>query len=78
MCLLRNWQEASLKNGLPALGLHLSDLANRLQGCYHLTTAGKFTEAISKLRQLLLAVPLLVVDTKQEVRHLSFFYISRY
>lgn len=65
--LLRNWQEASLRNSLPAIGLHLGDLANRLQICYHHTTAGKFSEAISKLRQLLLAVPLLVVDSKQEV-----------
>ena len=65
--LLRNWQEASLKSGLPAIGLRLGDLANRLQTCYHLTTAGKFSEAIVKLRQLLLAVPLLVVDSKQEV-----------
>uniref|UniRef100_A0A0N5AHK6 Coatomer subunit alpha n=1 Tax=Syphacia muris TaxID=451379 RepID=A0A0N5AHK6_9BILA len=64
--LFRNWQESSLKTGLPAIGLHLGDLANRLQTCYHLTTAGKFSEAIAKLRQILLAVPLLVVDSKQE------------
>uniref|UniRef100_A0A914ZVK8 Coatomer subunit alpha n=1 Tax=Parascaris univalens TaxID=6257 RepID=A0A914ZVK8_PARUN len=64
---LRNWQESSGKNGLPALGLHLGDLANRLQTCYHLTTSGKFAEAIEKLRQLLLSVPLLVVESKQEV-----------
>uniref|UniRef100_A0A0M3ILK3 COPI_C domain-containing protein n=1 Tax=Ascaris lumbricoides TaxID=6252 RepID=A0A0M3ILK3_ASCLU len=64
---LRNWQESSGKNGLPAVGLHLGDLANRLQTCYHLTTSGKFAEAIEKLRQLLLSVPLLIVDSKQEV-----------
>uniref|UniRef100_A0A914R8F4 Coatomer alpha subunit C-terminal domain-containing protein n=1 Tax=Parascaris equorum TaxID=6256 RepID=A0A914R8F4_PAREQ len=27
---LRNWQESSGKNGLPALGLHLGDLANQV------------------------------------------------
>uniref|UniRef100_A0A0M3J4F2 Coatomer subunit alpha (inferred by orthology to a human protein) n=1 Tax=Anisakis simplex TaxID=6269 RepID=A0A0M3J4F2_ANISI len=64
---LRNWQDAAGKNGLPAVGLQLGDLANRLQVCYHLTTSGKFGEAIEKLRQLLLSVPLLVVNSKQEV-----------
>ncbi|VDK27188.1 unnamed protein product [Gongylonema pulchrum] len=63
---LRNWQDGAGRSGLPAVGLHLGDLAARLQTCYHLTTSGKFTEAVEKLRLLLLSVPLLVVDSKQE------------
>lgn len=35
--------------------------------CYQLTTSGKFIEAIDKLRNLLLSVPLLIVDTRQEI-----------
>ncbi|VDM97379.1 unnamed protein product [Thelazia callipaeda] len=65
--LLRNWQDASGRTGLPAVGLHLGDLAARLQNCYQLTTSGKFGEAVEKLRQLLLSVPLLIVDSKQEM-----------
>ncbi|RCN35209.1 coatomer alpha subunit [Ancylostoma caninum] len=64
---LRNWQEASGKNGLPAVAVTLADLASRLQGCYHLTTAGKFADAIDKLRKILLSVPMLIVNSKQEV-----------
>ncbi|VIO97225.1 coatomer alpha subunit, putative [Brugia malayi] len=64
---LRNWQDGGGRSGLPAVNLQLSDLATRLQTCYHLTTSGKFSEAVEKLRQLLLSVPLLVVDSKQEM-----------
>lgn len=68
----RNWKDSSSKdspskNGLPAIGLHLSDLVQRLQMCYQLTTNGKFAKAIEKLQNILLSVPLLVVDTKQEI-----------
>lgn len=38
-----------------------------LQEASQLTTAAKFSEALDKLRGILLAVPLIVVDTKQEV-----------
>uniref|UniRef100_A0A8C3LMD3 COPI coat complex subunit alpha n=1 Tax=Chrysolophus pictus TaxID=9089 RepID=A0A8C3LMD3_CHRPC len=63
----RNWKEAGLKNALPAVGLKLNDLIQRLQLCYQLTTAGKFEEAVEKFRSILLSVPLLVVDNKQEI-----------
>lgn len=63
----RNWKDATPKTSLPAVGLHLTDLVQRLQVCYQLTTAGKFTEAIEKLQTILLSVPLLVVDTKQDI-----------
>ncbi|KAJ7418410.1 coatomer subunit alpha-like protein [Pitangus sulphuratus] len=45
----------------------LNDLIQRLQLCYQLTTAGKFEEAVEKFRSILLSVPLLVVDNKQEI-----------
>ena len=60
-------KEAGAKSGLPAVGLKLSDLVQRLQGAYQLTTQGKFQEAIDKFRSILLSVPLLVVDNKQEI-----------
>lgn len=55
------------KNQLPVIGVKLADLVQQLQVCYQLTTGGKFTEAIEKFQLLLLQVPLLVVDTKQEI-----------
>jgi len=64
---LRNWEDATGKSGLPAVGIKLSQLAQRLQQCYRLTTDGKFADAVIKFRHLLLSVPLLVVNSKQEV-----------
>merc|ERR1711899_495636 len=61
-----NWKEAGPKQGLPACGLKLNDLVQRLQSCYQLTTSGKFGDAIDKLRAILLSIPLLVVDSKQD------------
>ncbi|KAM9719470.1 coatomer subunit alpha [Menidia menidia] len=63
----RNWKDCGLKQGLPAVGLRLSDLIARLQQCYQLTTAGRFEEAVERFRAILLSVPLLVVDNKQEI-----------
>lgn len=63
----RNWKDATPKTGVPAVGLHLTDLVQRLQVCYQLTTGGKFPEAIEKLQAILLSVPLLVVDTRQDI-----------
>ncbi|XP_054261634.1 coatomer subunit alpha-like [Macrosteles quadrilineatus] len=63
----RNWKEAGPKGGHPVIWVKLSDLVSRLQQCYQLTTAGKFSEAIDKLRNLLLSIPLLVVDTRQDI-----------
>jgi len=61
-----NWKDATSKTGVPAVGLHLTELVQRLQMCYQLTTNGKFAKAIEKLQGILLSVPLLVVDTKQD------------
>lgn len=63
----RNWKDSGAKGGLPAVGLRLSDLISRLQQCYQLTTAGRFEEAVERFRVILLSVPLLVVDNKQEI-----------
>lgn len=61
-----NWKDAGPKQGLPAVGLKLNDLVQRLQSCYQLTTAGKFGDAVEKLRAILLSIPLLIVDTKDD------------
>jgi len=61
-----NWKETNPKNGLPAVGLKLNDLVTRLQSAYQLTTSGKFGEATEKFRSILLSIPLLVVESKQD------------
>ena len=61
-----NWKDAGPKQGLPAVGMKLNDLVLRLQSCYQLTTSGKFVDAVEKFRSILLSIPLLVVDTKQD------------
>lgn len=63
----RGFKEIPLNKSQPAIGLKLSDLISRLQNGYQLTTQGKFTEAIEQFRSNLLSVPLLVVETKQEI-----------
>ncbi|CAG2110571.1 unnamed protein product [Medioppia subpectinata] len=63
----RNWRDAGPKGGLPAIGCKLSDLIQRLQTCYQLTTGGKFQEAVEKFRSLLLNVLFLVADTRQDI-----------
>jgi len=62
-----NWKDAGPKQGLPAVGLKLNDLVQRLQSGYQLTTSGKFTDAIEKFRSIVLNIPLLVVDSKQVI-----------
>lgn len=62
----RNWKDATSKTSVPAIGLHLAELVQRLQMCYQLTTNGKFAKAIEKLQGILLSIPLLVVDTRQD------------
>jgi coatomer protein complex subunit alpha (xenin) len=64
---VRNWKEMSIKSYLPAIILHISDLIYQLQISYQLTTSGKFNEAIEKLQNILHTVPLLVVNTKQDI-----------
>jgi len=53
------------------VGLKLSDLVQRLQLAYQLTTQGKFQEAVERFRSILLSVPLLVVDNKQEITEVN-------
>jgi coatomer protein complex subunit alpha (xenin) len=64
---LRNFKEQPQSKALPAIGLKFSDLTQRLQSAYSMTTNGKFLEAIEQFRSILLSIPLLVVDSKQEI-----------
>jgi len=64
-------KEAGAKGGVPAIGMKLSDLIQRLQVAYQLTTQGKFQEAIERFRSILLSVPLLVVDSKQDITEVN-------
>ena len=63
----RNWQEAGARSGVPAVGIKLPALVDKLQTAYQLTTAGKFSESIVKMKSILLNVTLLAVATKQEI-----------
>jgi len=58
---------SNAKQILPAIGLKLSDLITRLQKAYDSTTNASFVQAIEQFRSILLSVPLLVVETKQEI-----------
>ena len=64
-------KEAGARGGVPAVGMKLNDLVQRLQTAYQLTTQGKFSDAADRFRQILLSVPLLVVDNKQEIAEVS-------
>ncbi|XP_076455879.1 coatomer subunit alpha-like [Babylonia areolata] len=63
----RNWKEAGGRNGTPAVGLKLNMLVQQLQAAYQMTTSGKFVDAVDKFRYILLSVPLLVVESRQEI-----------
>lgn len=63
----RNWKDAGAKAGLPAVGLKLNDLIQRLQTSYQLTTGGKFADAVERLQQILLSITMLSVDSRQDV-----------
>jgi coatomer subunit alpha len=41
--------------------------ASLQQSCYQLTTGGKFAEAVEKFKTILLSIPLLVVEGRQEI-----------
>lgn len=70
-----NRQTAGPKSGLPAIGVQLTHLATRLQQAYQLTTLGKFADAVEKFRYILLSVPLLVVDSKQDITEVSYTHL---
>ncbi|CAG0901661.1 unnamed protein product [Darwinula stevensoni] len=54
------------KTKLPALPIRLNDLVQRLQVGYQLTTAGKFRDAVDRFRGILLCIPMVVVESRQE------------
>lgn len=63
----RNWKEVNVKKANPTVYVKLNDLVQRLQACYQLTTSGKFAEAVVKLQTILISIPLLVVENRQEI-----------
>ncbi|XP_041377788.1 coatomer subunit alpha-like [Gigantopelta aegis] len=63
----RNWKDSGARNGVPSVGLKLNALVQQLQVAYQMTTSGKFNDAIDKFHFILLSVPLLVVENKQEI-----------
>lgn len=63
----RNPNSNNPKLCLPAVGLRMNDLVQRLQKAYEMTTNGKFAESAEAFRSILLSVPLLVVENKQEI-----------
>ncbi|XP_059622164.1 coatomer subunit alpha isoform X1 [Phlebotomus argentipes] len=63
----RNWKDTNPKNSRPVLALKLNDLVQNLQKCYQLTTGGKFTEAVEKFQLIVLSIPLLVVESRQDI-----------
>ena len=67
----RNWQDAGTRNGLPAIGLKFSALAESLQNAYASTTKGKFSDARSQMREILRSLPLLVVNNRSELQEVQ-------
>jgi coatomer protein complex subunit alpha (xenin) len=63
----RNWRDPGMKNSHPTIGVKLNDLLQLLQNCYQLTTLGKFADAIEKFQSIILNIPILVVETRQEI-----------
>lgn len=63
----RGWKTATLKEALPTVAVRLTELVERLQQCYQLTTGGKFQETIERMQGIVRSIPLLVVDTKAEI-----------
>jgi coatomer protein complex subunit alpha (xenin) len=71
-------KEAGARGGLPAVGVKLNTLVQRLQIAYQLTTGGKFQEAAVKFQDILLHVTLLVVDSKQDISEVRLVEILVY
>eukprot|EP01135_Chromosphaera_perkinsii_P004839 Nk52_evm3s299 gene=Nk52_evmTU3s299 len=63
----RNYSDAGLKGGLPAIVISLGELVQNLQSAYQLTTGGKFQGAVEEFKSIMHRLPFLVVDTKQDI-----------
>ncbi|KAI3959120.1 hypothetical protein MKX01_023796 [Papaver californicum] len=65
----RGWSESASPNvrGPPALVFKFSELEERLQAGYKLTTNGKFTDALKLFLGILHTIPLIVVESRREV-----------
>ncbi|MCL7026877.1 hypothetical protein MKW94_020983 [Papaver nudicaule] len=65
----RGWSESASPNvrGPPALVLKFSQLHEKLNAAYKLTTNGKFSDALHLFLGILHSIPLIVVDSRREV-----------
>jgi len=61
---------ARVPNGGPRLGVTLPMLVERLKGAYAFVTNGKFVEALEAFKNIMTAIALTVVKSKQQVNEL--------
>ncbi|KAG2705779.1 hypothetical protein I3760_05G071700 [Carya illinoinensis] len=66
----RGWNESASPNvrGPPALVFNFSQLEEKLKAGYKATTAGKFTEALRLFVSILHTIPLVVVESRREIK----------
>jgi coatomer protein complex subunit alpha (xenin) len=67
MYLLRNPEAASSRDGLPQLAISVSELIEKVQLGYRATTAGRFQEAVEAFKSVFAALPLVSVNSSQEL-----------
>eukprot|EP00276_Gloeochaete_wittrockiana_P011375 CAMPEP_0184649706 /NCGR_PEP_ID=MMETSP0308-20130426/7114_1 /TAXON_ID=38269 /ORGANISM="Gloeochaete witrockiana, Strain SAG 46.84" /LENGTH=1213 /DNA_ID=CAMNT_0027082633 /DNA_START=152 /DNA_END=3793 /DNA_ORIENTATION=- len=58
-------------SGSPALIINLPPLIEKLKNAYKCVTDGKFTDAATIFQSVITAIPLLVVDTRQDVNEVK-------
>lgn len=63
----RNWRGTVHKELLPVLSITLQSCMDKLKEASQLTTGAKFVEAVDQFQSVLLCVPLLALDTRQEI-----------
>lgn len=69
MAVEREWTESAAPNvrGPPALVFNFAQLEEKLKAGYKATTAGRFSEALRLLLNILHTIPLIVVESRREV-----------
>jgi coatomer protein complex subunit alpha (xenin) len=79
VALHRNANEPQISKRLPALALTLQPLIDRLKNAYKATAGGKFTEALNLFISILQTIPLITVESRQEVNDVItiFLFFSR-
>jgi len=68
--LQRNFDNAS-RNALPLLVNGLKEEISHLKEAYRSVTGGKFNEALTKFTDILAALPMIVVDSRKEVKEVK-------